>query len=199
MHIHLRFLTFSALHTDNMTLIKTLRFHSCYTYLSQLYVALILLVILISVPKSEIQGWEHSLIWQECSQLKYINIYDIFTDCENTDCTSLGVSPQWDPIWSLWATPECHLPVTTLIRLLVLASLLQPQKEQNHSVLLLFQLHCVSGYRTHSKSPVLWEAHLRTALFFLILILMWHHFVAPLLRKKMSHIHFQIATEWTYD
>lgn len=120
-HIHLWSLTLSALLTDNMTLIKTVRFHSCYTYLSQLYGKWLwfFLLFLISAPQSEIQGWEHSLTWQECSQLNYINFFDIFTDCDNTDCTLLGVAPQWDPIWSPSATPECHLPATTLVRLLV--------------------------------------------------------------------------------
>lgn len=72
-----------------MTLIKIIRLHSCYTDLSQLYTMWLwfFLLFLISAPKSEIQGWEHSLTWQECSQFKYINIYDMFTDCENTDCT----------------------------------------------------------------------------------------------------------------
>lgn len=119
--IHLRFLTLSALLTDSMTLIETARFHSCYICLSQLCGMWLWFFLLLLIPasKSEIQGREHSLTWQECSQLKYINIYDIFTDCESTDCTLLGVSPQWDPIWSLSATPACHLPLTTLLRLLV--------------------------------------------------------------------------------
>lgn len=133
-HIRLRFLTLSALLTDSMTLIKTVKFHSCYTYLSQLYGVWLwfFLLFLISTPKSEIQGWEHSLTRQEGSQLECINIYDIFTNFENTDCILVGVSPQWDPIWSLSVhqstVAEYRLPVTTLLRLLLPGVLIRATK-----------------------------------------------------------------------
>lgn len=142
------------------------------------------LLFLISAPESEIQGWEHSLIWQKCSQLKYINIYDIFTDCENADCTLLGVSLQWDLIWSISAPLECHLPVTTLVRLLLPGILTIATKRAKPQ-------HITAAVTSHSgwiqnsdRGRVLWEASVRTAWFFLVFVLMWHHFFCPLLRKK---------------
>lgn len=50
-------------------------------------------------------------------QLKYISTYEILKYCENTECTVVRVSAQWDLIY-LHQLHHCHLPLATLLRLL---------------------------------------------------------------------------------
>lgn len=148
----------------------------------------LLLLFLISASKSEIQGCKHFITRQECSQLKYINIYDLFKYCENRDCNSV---------------------VTTLLRLLALSILiaamkidnLYTQHQQNHSISVLWP-QFVAGYRSHCRSPVLWAPCVRIVWIFLGLILMWCHFRSPfpiLIYRKLSHTQFLIATKERLD
>lgn len=50
-------------------------------------------------------------------QLKYINICEILKYCENTECTLVRVSAQWDLIY-LCQLHHCHLTLATLLSLL---------------------------------------------------------------------------------
>lgn len=139
----------------------------------------------------------------------------IFTYCESTDCALVGVSAQWNPIWSLVATPlvatpECRLTIITLLRLLASSKFmaamkiedLSKQQEQNHSILLLLWLQFLVKYRICCRNSVLWSVCVRIAWIFPVLILMWCHFrsPSPILRyRKLSQMQFQTATEERMD